>query len=64
MTIRTIQQRELDGLGIDDETNELYWRGRLVVTKMSLPWWVHWGVIVTALGTFVIAAASVIALFK
>jgi hypothetical protein len=63
MTRKTISQDQLDGFAIDDETNQLYWRGNSVVTVTSLPLWVQISALAGGLGTAVSAGVAVIRLF-
>lgn len=64
MAQRKIGMEDLDGFSIDEETRQLYWRGRAVVTEMSLPWWVQVAAIAASVSTVVIATASVISLLR
>jgi hypothetical protein len=64
MARQTISIDQLDGLSVDDETNQLYWRGRGVMTVTSLPWWVQVSALAGGLGTAVSALVAVISLFK
>ena len=63
MARKTIGLEQLDGFSIDDETNQLYWRGNSVVTVTSLPLWVQISALAGGLGTAVSAAVAVIRLF-
>jgi hypothetical protein len=41
MTKKTISLEQLDQFSVDEETNQLYWRDRAVMTVVSLPLWVQ-----------------------
>jgi hypothetical protein len=60
VTIKPISIDDMDGFSIDDSSNRLYWRGREVVTELSLPRWVHWAAVITAISTFAIAIFTAI----
>lgn len=47
MPRRTISQKELDNFEIDDE-NRLYWKGKEIVTTVSLPHYINLSIFVTA----------------
>lgn len=64
MSRKTISQDQLDGFSVDDDTNQLYWHDRAVMTVVSLPWWVQVSALAGGLGTAVSAAVAVIKLFK
>lgn len=59
MARRTISLELLDKFSVDDETGQLYWRDREVITVVSLPWWVNWSAIAVAIGTVVVALVEV-----
>lgn len=63
MARKKISQDQLDGFSVDDETNQLYWQGKAVMTVMSLPWWVQFSALVASLATAVSAGVAVIKLF-
>ncbi len=63
MTRKTISQDQLDGFSIDEETSQLYWRNREIVTVISLPWWVQVSVLAAGFGSVIGAIAAVAALF-
>lgn len=59
MARKTITQDQLDQFSVDDETNQLYWRDRAVMTVVSLPWWIQVSALAGGLGTlgsFLVAA--------
>lgn len=59
MTKRPITLEQLDQFSVEDETNQLYWRNKEVVTVVSLPWWVNLSAIAVGLGTAAVAAVEV-----
>jgi len=63
MVRKTISQDQLDGFSIDEETSQLYWHDREVVTVISLPWWVNGAAIAVglcAIATLVIEIGKVV----
>jgi hypothetical protein len=64
MSKKTITLDELDGFSVDDETNQLYWHNRAIMTVVSLPWWVQVSALAGGLGTAVSATVAVIRLVK
>lgn len=59
MARKRISQDQLDQFSIDDETNELFWRDKKVMTVMGLPWWVQVSALAGGLGTAVSAVVAV-----
>lgn len=59
MAERPISLDELDKFGVDQETMQLYWRGKEVILAASLPRWVQWWAIAAAAATVVQAVAAV-----
>lgn len=59
MARKTISQDQLDGFSIDDETNQLYWLNKEVMTVISLPWWVQISALAAALSTVALAVVTV-----
>jgi hypothetical protein len=58
MAVKTITIDELDGLGIDHATDELYWKGKKVRMGLRLPVWVEWSAILVAAAALVQALAN------
>lgn len=49
--------RDHFGLSVDDETGELYWNRKKIITeqKLSLTWWVNAAIILGAISTAALA---------
>ncbi len=63
MARKTISLEQLDQFSVDEQTNQLYWRNKEVVTMISLPWWVNAAAIavgLSAVATLIIEVGKVI----
>ncbi len=63
MARKPIALEQLDDFSVDDETNQLFWHGKAVMTVISLPWWVQVAALAGGLGTAVSAGAAVATFF-
>ena len=63
MARKTISIDQLDGFSVDEETNQLFWQGKSVMTVTSLPWWVQVSALGAGCGTMISAMVAVIRLF-
>lgn len=64
MTRKKITLEQLDSFQVDDETRQLYWHDKAVMTVVSLPWWVQVSALAGGLGTAVSAIVAVIRLTR
>ena len=62
MAKKPITVDQFDRMAVDEETNQLYWDGRAIMTVVSLPWWVQVSALAGGLGTAVSAIVAVIEL--
>jgi hypothetical protein len=62
MAKRTITQDQLDGFSIDEDTNQLFWHDRAIVTPIGLPMWVQIAAVVGGFAGAVTALVNIIRL--
>jgi hypothetical protein len=63
MTRKTIGQDQLDNFSVDDETNQLYWRGKAVVTVFAVPDWAKIAALAGGFGGALSAIVNLIRLY-
>jgi hypothetical protein len=62
MTKKKISYEQFDNFSVDDETNQLYWRDKPVVTAISLPTWLQIAALAGGIGGGVSAIVAIIRL--
>lgn len=64
MPRQAISLDQFDRLTIDPETHQLYWDGKELVTKMSLPWWVQASAVAAAVSTVLMCLMRAVELVR
>jgi hypothetical protein len=63
MVRQTISMEKLDGFSVDEETNQLYWRDKAVVTVFAVPDWAKYAALAGGFGGGLSALVNLARLF-